>query len=50
MERVTFGNGTGVEAKRQWEDAPGIADHLILRVKDEREETGATERLQEQNK
>jgi len=49
MERMTSGNSTGVETERQWEDAPRTANHLMLRVKDEREETGATERLQEQN-
>lgn len=43
MGRVTFGNSTGAETKRQWEDAPRIANHLIQRVRDEREETGATE-------
>lgn len=44
---MTFGNSTGAETKGQGEDTPRIANHLILRVKDEREETGATARTEQ---
>lgn len=39
---MTFGNSTGAQTKGQGEDTPRIANHLILRVKDEREETGVS--------